>query len=78
MSGNVRQWCHDWHSEEYYEKCEKQGLVVNPTGPLEGFRRVLRGGGWSLSFEVCRVWNRFDAGPQFRFYDVGFRLALSL
>jgi sulfatase modifying factor 1 len=39
MSGNVRQWCWDWHGD-------LKSNVVNPQGRQEGFSRVWKGGGW--------------------------------
>ncbi len=40
MTGNVLEWCHDWYSENYYEKSPKN----NPSGPASGEKRVMRGG----------------------------------
>jgi len=39
MLGNVDEWCWDWHNDNY-----PRGPTVNPTGPVEGTLRVLRGG----------------------------------
>lgn len=39
MSGNVRQWCWDWHGE-------LQANVADPQGRPSGFARVWKGGGW--------------------------------
>ncbi len=78
MSGNVYEWCQDWHDSSYYEKCKEQGLVENPEGPKSGSDRVIRGGGWDSGAQGCRAASRFDYGPDIRGDDVGFRLALSL
>ncbi|MFN3200303.1 MAG: formylglycine-generating enzyme family protein [Bradymonadia bacterium] len=40
MHGNVKEWCHDFF-EDYPE-----GIVTDPTGPTQGYSRVLRGGCW--------------------------------
>ena len=40
MHGNVRQWCADWFGADAY----KQSFPSDPTGPLSGAYRVLRGG----------------------------------
>ncbi len=40
MSGNVSEWCQDWHN--YYPG----GPAKDPQGPAFAERRVLRGGSW--------------------------------
>ena len=43
MSGNVEEWCQDWYGD-YQGRAQ-----INPTGPETGTRRVVRGGGWSVT-----------------------------
>lgn len=50
MHGNVREWCNDWYSTDYY----KQSPQKDPKGPSTGTERVLRGGAWNSSKENCR------------------------
>ena len=40
MLGNVYEWCADWYGD--YSSSSQ----ANPTGPLSGSYRVIRGGGW--------------------------------
>ncbi|MCB9438597.1 MAG: SUMF1/EgtB/PvdO family nonheme iron enzyme [Anaerolineales bacterium] len=42
MAGNAWEWVNDWYAEDYYASSEG---VINPTGPLSGTQRILRGGG---------------------------------
>ncbi len=70
MSGNVYEWCQDWYDEHYYSSSLRQ----NPTGPLSGSSRVLRGGGWLDIPKVVRAANRVRALPGLAYNGLGFRL----
>ena len=70
MSGNVLEWC--WDKFGRYNSVEHS----NPTGPADGKNRVLRGGCWNDNSRYCRVSNRNDNSPSFRFNFFGLRLAL--
>jgi formylglycine-generating enzyme required for sulfatase activity len=69
MSGNVWEWCWDWH--EYRLAAS---LVTDPVGPVSGENRVLRGGGWNSSVDRCAVSYRDIYGPSTRCHNLGFRL----
>lgn len=43
--GNVWEWCWDYYKDDYYSISP----VVNPTGPLSGTERVMRGGSYQDS-----------------------------
>ncbi len=73
MSGNVWEWCSDWHGEKYYSQSSRD----NPGGPSSGSWRVLRGGSCSGSSDYARAADRFFIGPEFRYYYNGFRLAMA-
>jgi formylglycine-generating enzyme required for sulfatase activity len=70
MSGNVWEWCSDWHG--YYSSSPQ----TDPQGSNSGARRVLRGGSWSSFDSHGRVANRYGYNPDGRFNNYGFRLVL--
>ncbi|MBL7816241.1 MAG: formylglycine-generating enzyme family protein [Saprospiraceae bacterium] len=76
MSGNVWEWCEDWFDSDYYKNCQQRGIVENPYNRTEGSGRVQRGGSWFSHAEDCRPADRFYDTPTFRFFNIGFRLAL--
>ena len=70
MSGNVLEWCYDWKGN--YSSSSQ----TNPKGPSTGSYRVLRGGCWSFSAQICRVTIRYINSPDSRINNIGLRLAL--
>ena len=71
MSGNVSEWCQDWHS--YY----KEGQATDPLGPEKAEHRVLRGGSWISVGGHCRSSRRHHELPEMIHSDFGFRVALT-
>lgn len=68
MSGNVWEWCWDWH-EDYPSTSQN-----NPLGPISGTYHVLRGGSWYNFAEVCRTAYRGKGNPAYSHFNVGFRV----
>jgi formylglycine-generating enzyme required for sulfatase activity len=72
MHGNVREWCSDWYSDDYY----RASPLDDPPGALGASDRVLRGGGWLFGPWFARSAYRNWGVPVFRDQFLGFRLAL--
>ena len=74
MSGNLWEWCWDWHDSGYYTTCNNLGSVTDPLGPSGGSNRVLRGGYWTDNAYVCRVTYRSIGAPDGSYSNMGFRV----
>jgi formylglycine-generating enzyme required for sulfatase activity len=72
MSGNVWEWCRDWFDVYYY----RHSPSTDPTGPDNGYYRVLRGGSWRSFAPGCRVSHRHIRPQNQRGDNYGFRVAL--
>jgi len=48
MHGNVAEWCLDWEYEYTTE------VVTDPTGNVDGEKRIVRGGSWENYARDCR------------------------
>ncbi len=70
MSGNVREWCWDYYSKDYYGKSPED----NPTGPTSGHQRVYRGGGWTSKVDFLIMTLRSHMGPRKSHGNIGFRV----
>ena len=68
MSGNVMEWCSDWHGPYV------AGKQKNPTGAQSGEYRVARGGYWESEPSHCTVTYRYPVFPEDVSEFVGLRL----
>ncbi|MCK5805321.1 MAG: formylglycine-generating enzyme family protein [Lentisphaeria bacterium] len=73
MSGNVFEWCLDWHDAGYYGKSPR----VDPANTVSASSCVIRGGCWMTSARNCRVADRYWNGPGFTSDCIGFRVCLA-
>ena len=67
MSGNVRQWCWDWHGD-------LKSNVTDPRGGRDGFGRVWKGGGWIGADFCCASAYRGSLAANGKGPDQGFRV----
>ena len=70
MSGNVWEWCLDWHGTLAYG--------TDPKGPASGSHRVTRGGSWNSVVGDCTSSYRSYSGLSYEDYNLGFRLVRTL
>jgi formylglycine-generating enzyme required for sulfatase activity len=71
MAGNAAEWVQDWYDPNYYPV----GPLTNPSGPLRGAIKAMRGGSWlkpAISLRTSdRDWGTMDSRPS----GTGFRCA---
>jgi formylglycine-generating enzyme required for sulfatase activity len=71
MHGNIWEWCRDGYDDRYYQ----QSPDGDPTGPSQASSRVYRGGSWGDDPRYARSARRVGVKPDYRYYDLGFRVA---
>ena len=74
MVGNVFEWCGDRWSNGWYGQAG--ATAADPTGPLSGSSRAMRGASWNYSAYACRAANRDYGNPAGSNHLIGCRLAL--
>jgi formylglycine-generating enzyme required for sulfatase activity len=79
MAGNIAEWVGDWYSPGFYTEQQRliQGgqIIVDPTGPVAGTQKVVRGGSWDAVPFFARGVHRQSREPQDYTLWIGFRCA---
>lgn len=73
MFGNVSEWCSDFYEGNYY----KNSRSTDPTGPVSGKGRVVRGGSFDDLLGSSPSTSRSKSSQTNRSKTIGFRLVLS-
>lgn len=71
MGGNVWEWTSDNYGDDFYSKSPSQ----NPTGPVTGRFKVIRGGSWHSGAMCVQTYYRNGLSPSWIDFAVGFRCA---
>ena len=72
MTGNTWEWCQDWFTNKRKPK------LKNPTGPLTGTAKVIKGGSYLCHESYCNRYRpaaRSSTTPTSAMGHLGFRLA---
>jgi formylglycine-generating enzyme required for sulfatase activity/WD40 repeat protein len=70
MHGNAWEWCLDGYDADYYKRSPR----VDPPGPFQPERRVIRSGRWRSPARDARSAFRAGCAPAFQWDDLGFRV----
>jgi len=73
MCGNVAEWTESWYAVDTYDRMQER----NPTGPISGDEKVVRGGSWISSDQTgtsdAMIWYRSKLTPNQSNNFIGFR-----
>ncbi len=70
MFGNAWEWVNDWYAADSYSNHSK----IDPTGPINGDKKVRRGGSYHCASHFVRSAYRAADVPSQRYSVLGFRL----
>lgn len=72
MQGNASEWCLDHYADRL-----PGGAQTDPTGPVEGSSRVVRGGNFASPAANCRITKRGGIRPEEVSNKIGLRVVLT-
>ena len=73
MSGNAEEWVQDWYSVNYYRMTEG---AEDPAGPLNGRKKVIKGGSYEAPVHQIRIAMRLYGRPHDKGPRLGIRCAM--
>lgn len=76
LAGNVLEWCADWAGAYPPIGAEKDTVVIDPLGPSQGTKRIMRGACWVYSGPALRASERLYTLPNLKRFYAGFRMAV--
>jgi formylglycine-generating enzyme required for sulfatase activity len=71
LAGNVAEWVSDWYDPRFYGRPE--ATLEDPTGPVSGTEKVIRGGSWDTVPFYARTVHRRSTEPNLPNASIGFR-----
>ncbi len=71
LAGNVAEWVSDWYDPNFYSRPE--ATIPDPTGPVSGTQKVVRGGSWDAMPFFARSVHRQSWDPNMPTAWIGFR-----
>jgi len=74
VHGNVWEWCSDIYDPTYYSL----STPVDPTGPIHGVFRAMRGGSWDSLYNTTSLAYRGSQSPKRRRRTIGLRLVCEI
>ena len=78
LAGNLAEWTSDWYDENYYKSFSLDAPTANPTGPVTGLEKSLRGGSFNSVPFFSRAVHRQSWDPSTSQRWIGFRCAADL
>jgi formylglycine-generating enzyme required for sulfatase activity len=74
MSGNAEEWVQDWYGVNYFRMTDG---AEDPTGPLNGDKKVIKGGSYQAPAHQIRVAMRLYGKPHNNGPRIGVRCAMT-